>query len=62
MGISWALTAPFRSKYGTFVAYALSTEICFHQELRSTPNGIRTRAATLKGWLKVYFVGFESTG
>src|SRR5487761_979463 len=26
------------------------TEIYFHQELRSTPNGIRTRAATLKGW------------
>ena len=26
-------------------------EIRFHQELRSTPNGIRTRAATLKGWM-----------
>jgi len=50
MGITWALTTLVLRKYGTFAAYTQSEEIGLHQELRSTPNGIRTRAATLKGW------------
>jgi hypothetical protein len=37
-------------------------EICFHQELRSTPNGIRTRAATLKGWKLFIQRNWESAG
>jgi hypothetical protein len=32
-----------------------------HQDLRSTPNGIRTRAATLKGWTDLDRDDCEST-
>jgi hypothetical protein len=49
MGITWALAAPFLRKYGNFDADARRAKIDSDQELRSTPNGIRTRAATLKG-------------
>ena len=41
---------PFSTKYEVFLELPVSAEIPLHQEERSTPNGIRTRAATLKGW------------
>jgi len=37
-----------------------NSEICFYQDLRSTPNGIRTRAATLKGWAKLNWTNLET--
>jgi len=46
LGISRSISVKILHFYGVRPI----TEIYFHQELRSTPNGIRTRAATLKGW------------
>jgi len=37
-------------------------EIGHHQDLLSTPNGIRTRAATLKGWKLFIQRNWESAG
>src|ERR1039457_2355372 len=50
LGITWALSTLFQPPLSAFVKIASSVENKVHQELRSTPNGIRTRAATLKGW------------
>jgi len=62
LGIEWASTAPFLGKNGTFDAYPRCAEITLHQELLSTPNGIRTRAATLKGWMHSKVKNSKGTG
>jgi len=50
LGITWALSTLFQPPISAFVKITSSVENMVHQELCSTPNGIRTRAATLKGW------------
>ena len=53
-GTTWALRALFQRQIRAFAKVTLREENPIYQELCSTPNGIRTRAATLKGWMSFH--------